>query len=443
MVAIAPDALIAHHKSAPGAGQGTIPDADRPESRNFRSGALHYVGQALSLTDSDRIGRSQAESLTYFPVPDPRSLVSIDSNRALRRDLETIFKAGTLAGLTDGQLLERFAARRGGGEGHAEAEAIFALLIERHGPMVMRVCRGVLGDAHDAEDALQATFLVLLRQAGSIRSRDSVGPWLHGVARRVASCARSAAARRRAHEHRWSERRRAEGDRGGFRERRARPDGHDPRRARAAARALPLADRALRPGGALARRGGASARLAAGDGQEPAQPRPSAAPRPPGAPRRGAGGRRAGALRLGAGGPGRGRAGRFRRAGRRHRADAGRRGEPAGRRAGPGQRSGEDDDHDEDETRRGRRDRAGAVGHRGRGARWRSSERRWIGRGDAPGRRRAGVAEDARSGEEQGTPWRRFATRADHRHGPRYRSGRTPGRRGHGLCHRHGAIDLR
>ena len=74
--------------------------------------------------------------------------------------------------------------------------------------MVLRVCRGVLGDPHEAEDAFQATFLVLLRQAGAIRKRESVGPWLHGVAHRVASCARSAAARRRAHERRWSDRRR-------------------------------------------------------------------------------------------------------------------------------------------------------------------------------------------------------------------------------------------
>ncbi len=126
-----------------------------------------------------------------------------------QRDLQTIFHAGTLAGLSDGQLLERIADHRGAGsEEGLEVESAFALLIERHGPMVLRVCRSVLGDPHEAEDAFQATFLVLLRQAGSIHKRESVGPWLHGVARRVAACARSAAARRRVHERRWFERRR-------------------------------------------------------------------------------------------------------------------------------------------------------------------------------------------------------------------------------------------
>ncbi len=145
----------------------------------------------------------KTETLRPAEKGSERLVVTIHSNRTLRRDLETIFQAGTLAGLTDGQLLERFVSRHGG----AEAEAVFALLIERHGPMVLRVCRGVLGDPHEADDAFQATFLVLLRQAGAIRNRESVGPWLHGVAHRVASCARSAAARRRAHERRWSERR--------------------------------------------------------------------------------------------------------------------------------------------------------------------------------------------------------------------------------------------
>src|SRR5262249_42672737 len=86
------------------------------------------------------------------------------------------------------------------GRGGAEAEQAFAVLVERHGPMVLRVCRAVLRAPHDAQDAFQATFLVLVRKAGSIRKRDSVASWLHGVACRVASCARLAALRRRRHE---------------------------------------------------------------------------------------------------------------------------------------------------------------------------------------------------------------------------------------------------
>jgi hypothetical protein len=113
--------------------------------------------------------------------------MTISSNRALRHDLETIFRSGTLAGLTDDQLLERFTARPDGLCEGTEAEAAFALLIERHGAMVLAVCRGVLGDPHEAEDAFQATFLVLMRQAGTIRKRESVGPWLHGVTHRIGS----------------------------------------------------------------------------------------------------------------------------------------------------------------------------------------------------------------------------------------------------------------
>src|SRR5579883_2344481 len=127
----------------------------------------------------------------------------------LAGSLRTLFGAGTLAGLTDGQLLERFRCGRGGAGEAPEAEAAFAALVERHGPMVLNVCRAVLGDRHDAEDACQAAFLVLARRAESIRRGDSVASWLYGVARRIAARARRDLARRRERERRRLERTRA------------------------------------------------------------------------------------------------------------------------------------------------------------------------------------------------------------------------------------------
>jgi RNA polymerase sigma factor (sigma-70 family) len=96
--------------------------------------------------------------------------------------------------LSDGQLLERFLARRD--------EAAFEALVKRHGSMVLGVCRRVLHNPHDTEDAFQATFLVLIRKAATIVPRDDVGNWLYGVAYRTALEARTAAARRRAKERR-------------------------------------------------------------------------------------------------------------------------------------------------------------------------------------------------------------------------------------------------
>src|SRR6516225_3465206 len=98
------------------------------------------------------------------------------------------FQQGS-GGLSDKQLLARFVTTRD--------EAAFAALVRRHGSMVLGVCRRVLGDFHDAEDAWQATFFVLARKAGSLVVGESLGCWLYGVAYRTAAQARTLGARRR------------------------------------------------------------------------------------------------------------------------------------------------------------------------------------------------------------------------------------------------------
>jgi RNA polymerase sigma factor (sigma-70 family) len=115
------------------------------------------------------------------------------------RQLGRLFSAGSAVGLTDGELIERFTDRRG-----ESVEAAFETILTRHGGLVWTVCRQVLGDAHAAEDAFQATFLVLVRRAASLRVRQqgSLGPWLYGVAYRIALKARQGAARRRTRERR-------------------------------------------------------------------------------------------------------------------------------------------------------------------------------------------------------------------------------------------------
>jgi RNA polymerase sigma factor (sigma-70 family) len=115
--------------------------------------------------------------------------------RARSNVLQHLRRAALLgdgAGLTDALLLEGFLARRDG--------ACFEALVRRHGPMVLGVCRRLLRDPHDAEDAFQATFLVLVRRAASVVPKAMVGNWLYGVACRTALEARRSAARRQARE---------------------------------------------------------------------------------------------------------------------------------------------------------------------------------------------------------------------------------------------------
>ena len=104
--------------------------------------------------------------------------------------IRALWAGGSMAVRSDADLVRLFS------DGHREAaEAAFEALLIRHGPMVLGACRRITGDEHAAEDAFQATFLVLARRARSVRVDDSLGRWLHGVARRVAARARASSTR--------------------------------------------------------------------------------------------------------------------------------------------------------------------------------------------------------------------------------------------------------
>src|SRR5437899_91758 len=105
-------------------------------------------------------------------------------------DLTRGMVAAALEEMSDRQLVEQFLA--------CGDEAVFEALVRRHGPMVYRVCRRVLRHSEDAEDAFQATFLLLARKLSTVRNRDSLASWLHGAAHRIAlNASRRAATRRR------------------------------------------------------------------------------------------------------------------------------------------------------------------------------------------------------------------------------------------------------
>jgi RNA polymerase sigma factor (sigma-70 family) len=103
--------------------------------------------------------------------------------------MDRLYRGGTSAGQDDAQLLSRFVRDRD--------EGAFESLVQRHGPMVLGICRRVLRDPRDIEDAFQATFLVLAQRAGSIRNRAVLSSWLYGVAHRVATRCRTEVLRRK------------------------------------------------------------------------------------------------------------------------------------------------------------------------------------------------------------------------------------------------------
>ncbi len=107
---------------------------------------------------------------------------------AVGRELDRLFGLGADGTITDPQLLELFV-----GGNDESASLAFEVIVERHGPMVLRTCRTVLGDFHAAEDAFQATFLVLARKARTLGSRELLSNWLYGVASRIARKARARA----------------------------------------------------------------------------------------------------------------------------------------------------------------------------------------------------------------------------------------------------------
>ena len=122
------------------------------------------------------------------------------TSATLLRDVRAIFEFGVARDVSDRELLDRYLLAD-----RAAAEAAFTFLVDRHGPMVLHVCRQLLDDPYDVEDAFQATFLVFLRRAESIRKRDSLASWLFGVATHVARRREPLQMARRIHERQAGE----------------------------------------------------------------------------------------------------------------------------------------------------------------------------------------------------------------------------------------------
>lgn len=150
-----------------------------------------YSLSAEEITDAPALRKALLRELRSYFLGERILMPVIPPSRILRH-LRRMALRQAGGGPEDVQLLERFLAERD--------EAAFEALVQRHGPMVFGVCRRVLGGRHDAEDAFQATFLVLACKAATVRDRAAVGSWLYGVAYRTAVKARARAARRRVKE---------------------------------------------------------------------------------------------------------------------------------------------------------------------------------------------------------------------------------------------------
>jgi RNA polymerase sigma factor (sigma-70 family) len=144
----------------------------RQEFRMARGGRCILLGRTIG----------QGGAMVMFPRQPGR----------VSRPIEVLWTSGTMAGLSDAQLLSRFVQTR-----DVTGELAFSELVQRHGPMVLGVCRQIVRHSQDADDAFQATFLILVRKAPSIRVGESLAPWLYSVACRTARRARNAAARYR------------------------------------------------------------------------------------------------------------------------------------------------------------------------------------------------------------------------------------------------------
>jgi RNA polymerase sigma-70 factor (ECF subfamily) len=149
--------------------------------------STQVVGNTHRRAESEKSCDALRPTGNLAMVVDGSSGRVMDSPNLLRYLWRTA--ANPSGGWADGRLLDQFAA------GGSSGEAAFELIVRRHGPMVLRVCRGALGEAL-ADDAFQATFLILLRRAGAARRAGCLDAWLFGVARRVCAAARRAAGRR-------------------------------------------------------------------------------------------------------------------------------------------------------------------------------------------------------------------------------------------------------